>query len=241
MSPLALLQLEVVRGPSKLAGLGHALEVLPTADTGREGVFPGQAIIVTTAARRMIEMSKASEKLEAIAVTGAIDPLVHRDFREITENLKELGKKWYPKVPLCLMASVLNLENSDARHACSIYDRMIVRIDAGTQKVFSVAHAGSHGAKSKSLKDAVEQLAAVEHPRLIVQTCLSQGDVDNVAEAEQRAWLTVLARLRPSQVQLAVPAKGSKGRKAPSKSKLDEIGAKVTEKVGAPVQWIGEV
>lgn len=238
MSPLALLQLEVVRGPSKLAGIGHALEILPTADTGREGVFPGQAIIVTTAARRMIEMSKASEKLDAVAVTGAIDPLVHRDFREITENLKELGKKWYPKVPLCLVASVLNLENSDARHACSIYDRMLVRLDAGTQKVFGQTQPG---ARAKSLKDAVEQLAAVEHPRLILQACLSQGDVDNVSETEQRAWLTVLARLRPAQVQLAVPAKGSKGRKAPAKSKLDEIAARVTEKIGAPVQWIGEL
>lgn len=237
MSPLALLQLEVVRGPSKLPGLGQSLEVLPTADTGREGVFPGQAIIVTTAARRMIEMSKASEKLDAIAVTGAIDPLVHRDFREITENLKELCKKWYPKVPLCLLATASHLENSDARHACAIYDRMLVRLDAGTQKVFAQAH----GSKTKSLKDAIEQLAAVEHPRLVVQACLSQGEIDNVSETEQRAWLAVLARLRPSQVQLAVPGKNSKGRKAPAKSKLDEIGARVTEKVGAPVQWIGEL
>jgi molybdenum cofactor biosynthesis enzyme MoaA len=234
---LALLQLEVVRGPSKLAGIGNALEILPTADTGREGVYPGQAIIVTTAARRLIEMSKASEKLEAIAVTGTIDPLAHRDFREITENLKELGKKWYPKVPLCLVASMLNLQNSDARHACATYERMLVRIDAGTQKVFSQLH----GSKAKALKDCVEQLAAVEHPRLVVQACLSQGDIDNVGEAEQRAWLAILARVRPAQVQLAVPAKGSKGRKAPAKSKLDEIAAKVTEKTGAPIQWIGEL
>jgi wyosine [tRNA(Phe)-imidazoG37] synthetase (radical SAM superfamily) len=237
MPPLALLQLEVVRGPSKLPGIGQALEILPTSDTGREGVYPGQAIIVTTSARRLIEMSKAAEKLEAVVVTGAIEPTLHRDFREISENLKELGKKWYPKVPLILLTTPLHFENSDARHACSVFDRLIVRLDAGTQKSF----AQMHGSKVKSIKDAIDQLALVEHPRLVVQTCLSQGEFDNTSEAEQRAWLGFLTRLHPMQVQLALPTKGHKGRKAPPKSKLDEIAAKVTEKVGAPVQWIGEI
>jgi wyosine [tRNA(Phe)-imidazoG37] synthetase (radical SAM superfamily) len=227
---VALLQLEVLRGPQRRPGLGQCLEVLPTSDTGRPGVFPGQGIIVTRAARRLIELSKAGEKLDSIAVLGPSDPTLHAEFREITENLKELARKWYPKLGLTLLTGPLHLTAPEVRHACSLYERMIVRLDGAAQKTFSALQPGSKGA---SLKTAIDQLAALEHSGLVLRTQLCQGTVDTTTEAELKAWIALATRLRPQLIQISTIAKGgTKGQKPVAKGRLEDFAAKLTEKSG---------
>lgn len=227
---VALLQLEVLRGPHRRPGLGQCLEVLPTSDTGRPGTFPGQGIIVTRAARRMIELSKAGEKLESIAVVGPPDPTLHGEFREITENLKELARKWYPKLGLTLITGPLHLSAPEVRHACSLYERMIVRLDGAAQKTFAALQPASKGA---SLKTAIDQLAVLEHSGLVLRTQLTQGTVDTTTEAELKAWIALAARLRPQLIQVSTIAKGGpKGAKPVAKGKLEDFAAKLGEKSG---------
>src|SRR5690242_9186311 len=106
----------VVYGPIKTRRLGLALGINPvptqTGNCPPECVFcktgqadavpivtrinsaPSAGVIVTAAARRIIGMSKASEKLECIVISGNQDPTRHNQLLTITENLRDLRNKW---------------------------------------------------------------------------------------------------------------------------------------------------
>ena len=61
------------------------------------------SVVVTSSARRLIDLSKGGEKVETIAVIGSeADPASHPDLREITENLRILRTKWFPRAKLAL-------------------------------------------------------------------------------------------------------------------------------------------
>ena len=235
---VGLLQVEVTRGPTRRPGHGVCLEILPTADTGREGVFASQAIVVTNAARRVIALAKAAEKVDALAVMGAADPKRHPDFREITENLREVAKKWYPKAQLLLFCGPCHFDTADVRRACGYYDRVWVEFDAGTQKTFAAAYG-----KDASLKDSVDRLVAAELDRIVLHVCLSQGQIDNGTDTEVRGLISSISRIRPMKVVLSSPPKGG-GAKAPrkplSKSRVEEIASKLGEKTGISVEILPE-
>ena len=146
----------VVYGPVRTRRMGHSLGINPApssrAECGPECVYcrtgvpestpivarpnqlPSAGVIVTSAARRIIELSKAGEKLDTIAVSGNGDPTKHPNLLEITENLRDLRNKWYPKAELCLLSDGSSLETADTRRSLQIYDKPILRFEWGTLK-----------------------------------------------------------------------------------------------------------
>lgn len=233
---LAMQQLEVLAGPARQPGLGICLDVVPTVETGRGFPYPTQAVIVTTAARRLITMSKAGEKLESILVRGDPDPTLHPHFREVSGNLKELQRKWYPKALLALATDGLHLDNAEVRTALRVFDRVLLRLEYGTAKTFTALT----GAKSKDLKEVVDRLASLDIDRIVVQATFGQGDIDNASEGEVKAWLGHVARLKPKAVQIQNLAKGVKGRRPIGKGRLEEIAAKLREKTGFTVEVVAD-
>ena len=122
----------VVYGPLKTRRLGIALGInpVPTATgnclpdcvfckTGqadavpivaRINSVPSAGVIVTAAARRIIGMSKASEKIVCIVLSGNLDPTRHHQLLTITENLRDLRNKWFPKADLAILTDGTNLD-----------------------------------------------------------------------------------------------------------------------------------
>ncbi len=227
----------VLQGPEESERFGRHLRVDPTCDSSRPGQFPTQAVVVTTAARKLIELSKAGEKLQTLLLQGERDPMLHPDIREIAENLRELCNKWYPKAHFALEADALRLDTAEYRHLLTLFHRPIVRFEAGTQKVFGALS----GEKPQALKQAVENLQRIELERWVLQARFQKGPVDNSTEAEVRAWVAHLKSLRPAQVQIYTVPKGhaDKTLKPVTKARLEAIAGEVTEKTGLAVEILG--
>ena len=121
----------VVFGPYKSRRVGQSLGINP-APSPREGCpkdcvycggaedgaapiinrvsqAPSAGVIVTSAARRIIDMSKGGEKLACITLSGNNEPTMHPHLLEITENLRDLRNKWFPKAKLCLISDIPHL------------------------------------------------------------------------------------------------------------------------------------
>lgn len=226
----------VVQGPEDSGRYGRTLRVDPTCDSGRPGHFPTQAVIVTTAARRLIELSKAGEKLQNVLVAGEKDPMLHPDIRQVCENVKELCHKWYPKVQLTLEAEALRLATAEYRHLLTIFHRPIVRFEAGTQKVFS-SLTGERGAGS--MKQAIENLEKIELERWILLARFGKAPADNSSDAEVKAWIGNLKNLKPAQVLIGGHPKDAKRKPAP-KARLEEIASQVAEKTGLSVEVLDD-
>lgn len=224
----------VVQGPIDSEPYGRHILIDPTCATNRPDTFPTQAVVVTTAARRIIELSKAGEKVRAIVVAGERDPMEHEDFREIAENLKELQKKWFPKAPMILDAHGFHLGNADLRHTLNLFERPLVRFSYGTQKTFA-AVTGRPGAE---LKDVVENLSKIELERWVLNATFVRGGVDNSKDSEIKNWLKYVDEFKPGTIRIGTIPKADTERKLKpiTKTRLAEIETFVSEKTGIPVE-----
>jgi wyosine [tRNA(Phe)-imidazoG37] synthetase (radical SAM superfamily) len=241
----------VVYGPIKTRRLGAALGINPVPSSrescGPECVYcrtglaesvpilarasqlPSAGVIVTCAARRIMGLSKAGEKLESVMVAGNLDPTKHPSLLTITENLRDLRNKWFPKADLCLYTDGANLEAADTRRAMQIYDQPIVRFEWGTPKTF----AAMTGRPQTDLKVLTGHLGGLD--RLILQATFVQGGPDNATDPEVKAWVKRVEELRPKEVVIQTietpKARTAKPRPVPV-ARLEEIAAQLSEKTG---------
>src|SRR5687768_15341295 len=193
---------------------------------------PTPGVIVTSAARRLIELSRAGEKLESLVVTGNHEPTSHPELVEVIENLRELRDKWYSKTALALISDAVDVEAAHLRHALGMFDKPFVRFEWGTAKVFTAAT----GRPGTDLKRLVDALTGLE--RLTLSACFVEGPNGNGAEAEVRNWIKKVAEIRPRSVQLGPRNGRPKGPKLLPPERLEEIAAELLEKASVQAQVV---
>jgi wyosine [tRNA(Phe)-imidazoG37] synthetase (radical SAM superfamily) len=192
--------------------------------------MPTPGVIVTSAARRMIELSRAGDKLETLLVTGNLEPTSHPELVELIENLRELRDKWYPKAALALVSDSLDVDAAHLRHALGMFDKPVVRFEWGTAKAF----ASATGRPGTDLKRMVEVLAGLE--RLMLQATFTEGKGGNATPTELRNWIKKVGEIRPREVHLGTVAARKGGPKPLTADRLEKLAAEVTEKAGIPAQ-----
>jgi hypothetical protein len=227
----------IIHGPFKTKRLGSTLAIDLSAPqenmvVERGSSLPRGSLVVTTCARRMIDLSKAGEKVESVVVTGAgLDPAEHPDLREVTENLRVLRTKWFQRARLCIVTGTTDLEAYERRAALSLYDRVFARFEWGTAKTFAAAS----GAKSPALALLTRQLAGFD--RLVVQANFYRGAVDNSTPGEIDNWIRKLETVRPTEVHILAGTGRhvtKKVRAVPAK-RLKQIADAVAERTGLSV------
>lgn len=196
--------------------------------------IPSSGVVVTSVARKLIEMQRAGEKIESITVTGDSDPTAHTHLLEISENLRDLRNKWFPKAELALISDSLALSCPELRAVCTIYDQPLLRFDWGTAKTYEAFRPQAE----IEYKVLYERLAQVD--RIMLQATFVQGALDNSSDKEVTAWLKKVEELRPREVHLMTPEGVRKGVKPISNTRLEEIAAKVMERTGASCVVVAE-
>lgn len=229
----------IIHGPLKSSRFGNALVFDITAPqtnlvVERGSALPRASVIVTSAARRIIELSKAGEKVETILLVGSEEsPPEHPDIREITENLRALRDKWFQRAKLVLDSPTPAAPA--AGPALHMYDSVLQVFEWGTAKTFTALT----GEKGTDLTALTKHLGAFEN--LVLQVRFVRGDVDNSSDTEVRGWIKRLLEISPKAIEIVTgapiePANGkAKGTKAVTKTRLDEIVEEISEKTGLPV------
>ncbi len=196
---------QLLHGPARTR-LGRTLILDLTAPQLQMVVERGStlargSVVVTTCARRLIELSRGGEKVNTVAVVGSEgDPTDHPDLREVTENLRTLRDKWFPRAKLVLMTDSRDLEGWDLRATFGMYDKVFLRYEWGTAKVFSAAT----GDKGTQLGVLTRQLQGLDH--LVVQANFFRGDLDNSTEREVTNWIKKLQEVQPREVHILTGA-----------------------------------
>jgi len=233
---IASLAAQMVQGPLEHPEFETALLVDPVTPNGRPGRYATQAVVITSVARRIIELSKAGDKLKSVVVQGAedADPMANLEFRAISENLRELVDKWYPKAQLILLSSGLNLDDVERRHSISCYHHPIFFFEAGTQKTFGALT----GQDPQLYKSVVENLQKFDIDRWILRARFVTGAVDNSTDSEFRNWLGYVEKFGPGHIQITTLAKpnAAKKLKPVAKARMTEIAEKTAAKTGIEVE-----
>lgn len=202
---------------------------------GQRRTMPTPGVVITSAARRIIELSKGGEKLESLIVTGNNEPTGHPELIEIIENLRELRNKWFGKASLCLVSNSLDLEAPHLRHMLGMFDKPVVRFEWGTAKAF----ASATGRPSSDLKGIVEALTGLD--KIIVQACFLGGKSTSSSDSEINNWIRKLAEVKPREVHIGTSdtkAKLPTGAKPLTPAKLEKIAAAVKDKTDIPVKVV---
>jgi wyosine [tRNA(Phe)-imidazoG37] synthetase (radical SAM superfamily) len=194
--------------------------------------LPSSGVIVTSVARKVIELQRAGEKLETILVAGNQDPTMHPYLLEISENLRDLRTKWFPKSKLVLVSESEGLTCPELRAVCVTYDRANFRFEWGTAKT----HQAMRPEATLDYKTLCERLNPVD--RWIAHATFVTGTTaDNSNDREVVAWIKKLEELRPREVQIStLDTKSKNGLKAVPTARLAEIAAKWTEKTGVAAE-----
>jgi wyosine [tRNA(Phe)-imidazoG37] synthetase (radical SAM superfamily) len=197
---------------------------------------PSSGVVVTSAARKIIELSKAGEKVKTILVAGPADPTLHPNLKEITENLRDLRNKWFPKAALRLHTRGEGLDAADTRRALLIYDKPIVRFEWGTVKTFTAMT----GQKGPKLQGLANNLHGVD--RLILEARFVRGGPDNSTDSEVKAWIKRVVEIAPREVQImtirGTPAKKTGGPRPVTATRLEQISAQLSEKISGVVTLV---
>ncbi len=227
----------LITGPTRTERWGRTLTIdLGALDAtlaiSRDNRLPRAAVVVTLAAQEMMRLSKGGDKVDNILVIGSeVDPTRHPGFREISENLRALRNKWFPRAKLNLISNVPSLDNSESRITMGIYDFPVVRMEAGTAKTFQKLT----GHKSTEFGEIIKHLTTLE--RVIIQTCFVRGDADNSTASEVKGWLKRLKEIEPVEILMSSPP-SRKRKDLPlgiPPTRLKEIVELVTEEVGTKV------
>ena len=106
-----------------------------TLAVSREIRIPRASVVVTLAAQELMRLSKNGDKADHIVLIGSdVDPTQHPDFREISDNLRELRNKWFPRAKLVLISDDPDLESAETRIALGSYDFNVFRLESGTPR-----------------------------------------------------------------------------------------------------------
>lgn len=226
-------------GPFVTQRLGKVLTIDMTApqasmSLARDSSLPRASVIVTTAARNMMELSKAGEKVDHVVVFGSsVDPTEHPDLREITDNVRALRDKWFQRAKLTMVSRFTDLANYDIRVALGTYNKVITRFEWGTAKTF----AAFTGEKQTQLTTLIKHLGSFEN--LIVEANFVTGKPTNVEESELIGWMKKLQEFQPMEVHVLAGidknASGMSGAKAVNKPKREMIVAEAAETTGLTV------
>ena len=192
-----------------------------TLAVSREIRIPRASVIVTLAAQELMRLSKNGDKADHIVLIGSdVDPTQHPDFREISDNLRELRNKWFPRAKLVLISDDPDLESAETRIALGSYDFNVFRLESGTAKTYTAIT----GKKGTNLAQFIKYLTTVE--RVVVRALITRGKIDNSSASEVKNWIKKIKDVEPIEVQLSTlkgKAKPGDKRSPVTKTVLDKI------------------
>lgn len=226
----------IINGPFKTSRLGTVLSIDLTAGQAnmvveRGSTLPRASLVVTTAARRMIELSKDGQKLSTVALFGSdVPPTEHPDLREITENIRALRDKWFPRSKLVFLSGGFDLEAYDLRQTLTLFDRVYQDFHWGTAKTFT----SLTGEKGTMLTALTRDLGGFD--RLVIQARFASGNGGNSTDGEIKGWIKKLKEVRPQEVHILTSAPNSPKKMKPiPKTRQQEIADQVSESTGLNV------
>ncbi len=225
----------LLQGPFNSARFGKTLCIDITTPHAslvveRGSELPRASLIVTRAARYLIDSSRNGDKLDHILIIGTgIDPAEHPDLRNIVENLRVLKDKWFGRAKLALRTRTHVLEPYSLRSTLSKFNTIYIPMEWGTTKVFTAMT----GDKATALGQMIKGLHGLENVTLEAQ--FVSGASGNMAASELAAWFKKIEEAGPAQIHLLGGLPVSKKKltgKASTKPQRKKIAETLLEKTG---------
>lgn len=153
---------------------------------------------------KLIEMKEKNLPLDSITFSGNGEPTMHPEFSEIIDIVVRLRNQYAKDAKISVLSNATNLLRDDVFNALHKVDNPILKLDAGSEKMFYAISKANP--KVISFEKTIERL--IEFGKdAIVQTLLLRGEndnikIDNTTEEEFGLWLDIVKKINPRYVML---------------------------------------
>ena len=132
-----------------------------------------------------------------ITFSGNGESTVHPEFERIVEAVVDVRDRSGIDARVAILSNSCGVTRENVRRALGKLDDRIMKLDAGTQRVFEVMNRPAPGIR---LDGIVEGLRRLDHVKL--QSMFVQGEVTNAMPADIDAWFERVAEIKPVFVQV---------------------------------------
>jgi wyosine [tRNA(Phe)-imidazoG37] synthetase (radical SAM superfamily) len=140
---------------------------------------------------------KSDIEFNYLTFSGNGEPTLHPEFTTITRECKVLARKHRPYVKLTLLSNSTTCGQSRIIEALSIIDLPIMKLDAGTEELFTRIN---RPVPEITFKSIIDNLVALDN--ITIQALLLAGDPDNSTPEAIAAWYDCLTKIKPNDIQI---------------------------------------
>ncbi|NUM80504.1 radical SAM protein [bacterium] len=207
-------------------------------DTAIKDNLPTASEFEAACENKLKSMRESGEALNYISFAGNGEPTLHPEFDTVIEITLKLRQQYYPKARIAVFSNATRLNLSNVFDALKKIDDRILKLDAGTEKMFRLIDMPDNGITLDSITKNLSQL----NGDVTIQSMFLRGEfrghfIDNTTGHETDAWIERLKIIHPKMVMLY-----SLDRQPPaenlekiSKTELESIVKKVNE-AGIPAE-----
>lgn len=210
-----------IYGPLYSRRLGHSLGInlLPAkkkvcnfeciycecgwTDKGVKDKIPTLEDFVSAFENKLTELKQTGSRLDHITFAGNGEPTLHPQFGEIIDMTVGLRNRLYPDARIAVLSNATRIGNSSVFYALKQIDDRILKLDAGTERMFQLIDMPDNGITLDQVTADLKKF----NGDVIIQTLFLRGKykeeiVDNTADAEVNAWIGRLQAIGPKKVMI---------------------------------------
>jgi wyosine [tRNA(Phe)-imidazoG37] synthetase (radical SAM superfamily) len=148
----------------------------------------------------LLQVEKAIKKprtIDCLTFSGNGEPTLHPDFLEIVEGVNILRNRLRPGAKLAILSNSSRVTQPSIFSALKRIDMPMMKLDAGDPQTFQTIN------RPTKFIDFWQMVAGLRSlSKLMIQSMLIDGKVSNVRGDAYRAWVDLLADLRPSEIHV---------------------------------------
>jgi wyosine [tRNA(Phe)-imidazoG37] synthetase (radical SAM superfamily) len=165
--------------------------------------LPTRAQVSELLEQRLKELVAEDYLPDVLTYAGNGEPTLHPEFAGIVDDTIVLRNRYVPSAKVSVLSNATMLGNPEVVRALLKIDNNILKLDAGTEKMFRLIN---NPGPLFSFDKLIEDLTSF-NGKLIVQTMFLRGEykgetVDNTTPQEVDAWIGHLLKIRPSLVMI---------------------------------------
>jgi wyosine [tRNA(Phe)-imidazoG37] synthetase (radical SAM superfamily) len=168
-----------------------------------EKKLPARELVRERLEEKLASMNEAGMHPDAITFAGNGEPTIHPQFPEILEDTIRLRDRYFPDARVSVLSNASTLDKPAIFQALKKTENSILKLDAGTEKMFRLINGPRSGITLKSIVEKLKEF----HGELIIQSLFLRGNldgekIDNTAEPEISRWLEHIRAINPKYVMI---------------------------------------
>lgn len=165
--------------------------------------LPAREVVRERLEEKLKSMKANGKRPDAITFAGNGEPTIHPEFPGIFEDAIRLKDEYFPEARVSVLSNASTLDKPAIFRALKKSGNSILKLDAGTEKMFRLINGPRSGITLHSIVEKLKEFKG----DLIIQTLFLRGSldgerIDNTAEPEISRWLEHIRDIRPQYVMI---------------------------------------